>query len=184
MTSIQNIPLRTIDGREASLGDYVGSVLLVVNVASKCGLTPQYEGLEALYRDYRDRGLVVLGFPANDFLQQEPGTEAEIAEFCRTAYDVSFPMFAKISVAGAQRHPLYAALTAAQPVSQSPNGSAMRDRLASKGIPIHPEPEVLWNFEKFVIGRDGAVVARFAPDTPPDDPELRATLEGALAKAG
>jgi len=181
MTSIQDIPVKTIAGADTTLRAHEGSVLLVVNVASKCGLTPQYEGLEALYRRYRDRGLVVLGFPANNFLQQEPGTEAEIADFCRTTYDVSFPMFAKISVAGPDRHPLYAALTQAKPEAAGPNGKAMRARLESKDIPIHPEPEVLWNFEKFVIGRDGSVLARFAPDTPPDDPALVAAIERALA---
>lgn len=180
MTAIQNIPLRTIDGQGATLGDHAGSVLLVVNVASKCGLTPQYEGLETLYRVYRERGLMVLGFPANNFLQQEPGTDEEIAAFCATTYDVTFPMFAKISVAGEDRHPLYAALTAAQPKADGPNGNAMRERLAGKNIPIHPEPEVLWNFEKFVLGRNGEVVARFAPDTPLDDPALLQAIEREL----
>lgn len=180
MTAIQDIPLKTIDGQDATLADHAGSVLLVVNTASKCGLTPQYEGLEKLYRAYNDRGLVVLGFPANNFLQQEPGTDDEIATFCATTYDVTFPMFAKISVAGGDRHPLYAALTAAEPEATSPNGNAMRERLAGKNIPIHPAPEVLWNFEKFLIGRDGSVVARFAPDTPPDDENLIAAIDKAL----
>jgi len=180
MTDIQTIPLKTIDRKDATLGDYAGKVLLVVNVASKCGLTPQYEGLEALYRAHADKGLVVLGFPANNFLAQEPGTEEEIANFCATTYDVTFPMFAKISVAGEDRHPLYAALTAAEPEAHSPNGKAMRERLASKNIPIHAEPEILWNFEKFLVGRDGKVIGRFAPDTPPTDPTLAAAIETAL----
>ncbi|QIG78866.1 glutathione peroxidase [Stakelama tenebrarum] len=180
-TELQTVPVRTIDGRDASLGDYAGKVLLVVNVASKCGLTPQYEGLEALYRSKKDAGLVVLGFPANNFLAQEPGTEEEIATFCSTEYDVTFPMFSKISVAGEDRHALYSALVAAEPEAQGPNGEAMRERLSSKNIPIHPKPEVLWNFEKFVIGRDGEVAARFAPDTPPSDPELLAAIDKALA---
>lgn len=181
MTAIQDIPLKTIDGQDVTLGDHAGSVLLVVNVASKCGLTPQYEGLEKLYRAYNDSGLVVLGFPANNFLQQEPGTDEEIASFCSTTYDVTFPMFSKISVAGEDRHPLYAALTAAQPKADGPNGNAMRERLAGKNIPIHPEPEVLWNFEKFVVGRNGDIVARFAPDTPLDDAALVKTIERELA---
>ncbi|MGJ8537842.1 MAG: glutathione peroxidase [Parasphingopyxis sp.] len=181
MTSaIQSIPLKTIDGKDATLADYAGSVLLIVNTASKCGLTPQYEGLEALYRANRDKGLVILGFPANNFLAQEPGSEEEIAEFCSLTYDVSFPMFAKISVAGEDRHPLYAALTAAQPEAASPNGKAMRERLAGKDIPIWDEPEILWNFEKFLVSRDGRVAARFAPDTPPDDPALLAALKKLL----
>jgi len=180
--SIQSIPVKTIDGGDASLGDYAGKVLLVVNVASKCGLTPQYQGLEELYRDKRDSGLVVLGFPANNFLGQEPGTDSEIASFCKLTYDVSFPMFSKISVAGEDRHPLYAALVAARPEAYSPNGDAMRERLAGKDIPIWPKPEVLWNFEKFLIGRDGQVIGRFAPDTPVNDPALVAAVDQALAR--
>ena len=112
---IHDIPLVRIDGTPASLGDYKGKVLFIVNVASKCGLTPQYEGLESLYRTYRDQGLVVLGFPANDFAGQEPGTEAEINEFCRSTYGVAFPMFAKIAVTGPDKHPLYETLIAARP---------------------------------------------------------------------
>ncbi len=180
-TDIQSIPLKTIDGKDASLGDYAGKVLLVVNTASKCGLTPQYEGLETLYRDKKDAGFEVLGFPANNFLQQEPGTEDEIASFCKLTYDVSFPMFSKVSAAGEDRHPLYTALIAAQPEAFSPNGEGMRERLNSKDIPIWPAPEVLWNFEKFLIGKDGNVVARFAPDCPPDAPELLAAIDKALA---
>lgn len=179
--SIQSIPVKTIDGADASLGDYAGKVLLVVNVASKCGLTPQYEGLEELYHNKQDSGLVVLGFPANNFLGQEPGTDEEIASFCKLTYDVSFPMFSKISVAGDDRHPLYVALVTAQSEAYSPNGDAMRERLVGKNIPIWPKPEVLWNFEKFLIGRDGKVVGRFAPDTPANDSALLAAIEQALA---
>tara|TARA_R110002033_G_scaffold32379_2_gene69578 strand:- start:644 stop:1192 length:549 start_codon:yes stop_codon:yes gene_type:complete len=180
-TAIQTIPLKTIDGKETTLADYTGSVLLIVNTASKCGLTPQYKGLEALYRANKDKGFVILGFPANNFLAQEPGTEQEIAEFCTLTYDVSFPMFSKISVAGDDRHPLYDALTAEQPEAVSPNGNAMRDRLASKDIPIWDAPEVLWNFEKFLLSREGKVVARFTPDTSPDDPAMVAAIERYLA---
>jgi len=175
---LYDIPLKTIDGRPAKLGDHAGKVLLVVNVASKCGLTPQYEGLEKLYAARRDEGLVVLGFPANDFRGQEPGTESEIAEFCSTTYGVDFPMFEKISVVGAQKHPLYQALTAAEPATR--RDAAMRARLQDRGIETGPPGEVLWNFEKFVIGRDGGVVARFSPDVQPDDPELAAALDAAL----
>jgi glutathione peroxidase len=182
MTAIQDIPLKTIDGRPATLGDYSGKALLVVNTASKCGLTPQYEGLEALYRDYRERGLEVLGFPANDFRGQEPGSDAEIAGFCQTNYAIDFPMFAKISVAGEGKHPLYAALTAAQPVATSTSGGGMRERLSAHGIEPNPEPEVLWNFEKFVVSPTGEVVARFAPDTAPNDPALVETIEANLPK--
>jgi glutathione peroxidase len=177
---LADIPLKTIREEPASLADYAGKVALVVNVASKCGLTPQYEGLEALYRAYRDKGFVVLGFPANDFGAQEPGTNAEIAAFCTTNFAVDFPMFAKITVVGPDKHPLYAALTEAAPTARG-DGAAFRERLTGFGITPNPEPEVLWNFEKFLIGRDGAVIARFAPTTTPDDPALIGAIEAALA---
>ncbi|MET4633759.1 glutathione peroxidase [Kaistia defluvii] len=153
---LYDIPVNRIDGSQASLGDYAGRVLLVVNVASKCGLTPQYDGLEALYRTYKDRGLTVVGFPANNFMGQEPGTNAEIQDFCRLTYGVDFPMFAKISVKGDDRHPLYDALAGDEDIS--------------------------WNFEKFLIGRDGKVVARFAPKTEPQDPAVVEAIETELAK--
>ena len=181
MTSaVAAIPLETIDGKPASLGDYAGKVALVVNVASKCGLTPQYEGLEALYRDYRDKGLVVLGFPANDFGAQEPGTNEEIASFCTTKFAVDFPMFAKITVVGPDKHPLYKALTSAKPEAQG-DAAGFRERLKGYGMTPNPVPEILWNFEKFLVGKDGKVVARFAPSTAPDDPALVGAIEAALA---
>ena len=179
MTAIQDMPLKTIAGDDDSLANHAGKVLLVVNVASKCGLTPQYEGLEALYEKYRDQGLEVLGFPANNFGAQEPGTNEEIQSFCTTNYGVAFPMFGKISVAGDDAHPLYRALTEA--VATSPGeGGGMRAKLEGYGIKPNPEPEVLWNFEKFLVGRDGEVVARFAPDTAPDDPALVGAIEREL----
>ncbi|WP_221791822.1 glutathione peroxidase [Aquisediminimonas sediminicola] len=178
-TAIENIPLKTIAGADSSLGDYAGKVRLVVNVASKCGLTSQYEGLEALYRDYQDKGLVVLGFPANDFGAQEPGSNDEIADFCRTNFSIDFPMFAKIPVTGEGKHPLYAALTSAQPKATG-DGDAFRGMLKGHNIEPTQEPEVLWNFEKFLIGRDGAVIGRFVPGTAPNDPALVAAIEGAL----
>jgi len=180
MTTIQDIPLKTIAGQDDSLANHAGKVLLVVNVASKCGLTPQYDGLEKLHAAYRNRGFEVLGFPANNFGAQEPGTDAEIAEFCSLTYDVDFPLFSKISVVGDDKHPLYAALTATQPIATSTSGGGMRERLAGHGITPNPEPEILWNFEKFLIDRDGEVIARFAPDTSPDDPALVAAIEQAL----
>jgi glutathione peroxidase len=179
-TALQDIPVKTITEADASLADYAGKVALVVNVASKCGLTPQYEGLEKLYADYRDRGFVVLGFPANDFAAQEPGTNAEIADFCQTKFAVDFPMFAKITVVGEDKHPLYKALTEAAPVAQG-DAEGFRERLRGYGMTPNPEPEVLWNFEKFLVGKDGSVVARFAPTTTPDDPALVAAIETALA---
>jgi glutathione peroxidase len=176
MSALADIPLRTIRGENASLGDYAGRVLLVVNTASKCGLTPQYEGLESLYRDYREKGLVVLGFPANDFAGQEPGTNDEIESFCTTNFGVDFPMFEKLVATGPEKHPLYAALIEAVP--QAVNDGAFRERLGTRA---NPAPELLWNFEKFLIGRDGEVIARFAPDTAPNDPALVAAIEKALA---
>lgn len=181
MTAIQDIALKTITGSDASLGDYAGKVVLAVNVASKCGLTPQYEGLEALYARYRDQGLVVAGFPANDFGAQEPGSNDEIAEFCTTNFGVDFPMFEKIQVTGADKHPLYAALTNAAPTALG-DPEAFRERLRDFGMTPNPEPEILWNFEKFLIGRDGDVVGRFAPTTAPDDAALIGAIEAELAK--
>ena len=178
-TPIQSIPLTTIDGAAATLADHAGKVLLLVNVASKCGLTPQYEGLERLYRDKRDAGLEVLGFPANDFKGQEPGSEAEIKQFCSLSYDVTFPLFSKITVTGEQTHPLYRALTAAQP--QATGEGPFRERLAGLGIEPNPVPGVLWNFEKFLVGKHGQVIGRFAPDVSADDPRLREAIDAALA---
>jgi glutathione peroxidase len=180
ITPLQTIPIKTIHNQNASLADYAGKVVLVVNVASKCGLTPHYEGLERLHRDYGARGLVVTGFPANDFGAQEPGSDTEIADFCRTNFSVDFPMFSKIVVTGSTKHPLYAALTSAVPQAQG-EGADFRDKLRGYGITSTEEPEVLWNFEKFLIGRDGKVAARFAPTTAPDDPALIAAIEAAIA---
>ncbi|MCG5237433.1 glutathione peroxidase [Xanthobacter oligotrophicus] len=174
-----DIPLKRIDGTPATLGDFGGKVLLVVNVASKCGLTPQYAALEKLYEARHGDGLEILGFPANDFGAQEPGTESEIASFCSLTYGVTFPLFEKISVAVATRHPLYDTLVAAQPEAEG--AEAMRQRFASRGRTMPPSSDVMWNFEKFVVGRDGRVIARFAPDVTPDDPRLTEALDAALA---
>lgn len=178
--AITDIPLKTIDGKPATLGDYAGKVLLVVNVASKCGLTPQYEGLEALYKARKDEGLTVLGFPANNFREQEPGTNEEIKAFCSTTYGVDFPLFSKISVVGDDQHPLYAALTQAKPDAQGEG--FMRERLSSRGVDVAPKPGIVWNFEKFLIGRDGQVVDRFSPDVPPDDERIIKAIDKALAQ--
>lgn len=182
MTDLANIPLSRIDGRPDSLSAHAGKVLLIVNVASKCGLTPQYEGLEALYRRLGDRGFEVLGFPANDFGAQEPGTHEEIVEFCSLNYGVSFPLFAKADVTGAGKQPLYAALTAARPDKTGP-AAEFRERLKGYGMTPTEDPEVLWNFEKFLVGRDGRVIGRFAPGVAPDDPVLIDAIEAALAAA-
>jgi glutathione peroxidase len=180
MAALQDIPLKRIDGAADTLGAHKGKVLLVVNVASKCGLTPQYEGLEKLYETKRAAGLEVLGFPANNFREQEPGTDAEIAEFCQSTYDVKFPLFSKLSVVGVDQHPLYAELTKAQPAATGEG--PMRARLEGFKIAANPAPDVLWNFEKFVVGRNGQVVARFAPDVTADDPRLVDVLDAELAK--
>jgi glutathione peroxidase len=179
--TIYDIPVKTIEGGEGSLRPYAGKVLLIVNVASKCGLTPQYEALEKLYESERSRGLVVVGFPANDFGAQEPGTNEEIAEFCSTKFGVQFPLFEKISVKGDARHPLYSELIAAQPTADG-NGNEFREKLAGYGVTPDSPAGILWNFEKFVIGRDGRVAARFAPDVAPDDPKVLAAIEAELAK--
>lgn len=161
--SIYDFSVKRIDGTAVPLDAYKGRVLLVVNVASKCGLTPQYEGLEALHDRFAQRGLSVLGFPANDFLWQEPGTNAEIATFCRSTYGVKFDMFEKIAVKGKAQDPLYAWLT--------------KQDAPPKGGP----GAISWNFEKFVVDREGHVVARFDPKTAPTDPKVVSAIEAALA---
>ncbi len=159
--SVLDFSLKDIHGQETSLADFSGKVLLLVNTASKCGLTPQYKALEAVYRRYKDQGLVILGFPANNFLGQEPGSEKEIAEFCQINYGVSFPMFSKISVRGKKIHPLYKFLV---------------EKETNPGF----EGKIGWNFTKFLVNRQGLVVARFEPRKVPDDPEVIAAIEKAL----
>ncbi|CAN5398377.1 glutathione peroxidase [soil metagenome] len=181
MPTLTEIPVKRIDGAATTLDEFRGKVMLIVNVASKCGLTKQYEGLEAVYREHRDAGFVVLGFPANDFAGQEPGSNDEIAQFCSTKFDVDFPLFEKISVTGAGQHPLYKALTEAVPTAISKPGTDFRKDLEGYGIKPNPVPEVLWNFEKFLIGRDGKVAARFSPDVTPDDPIVEAAIAKAIA---
>jgi glutathione peroxidase len=178
--TIQDIPLTTIDGAATTLEAYKGNVLLIVNVASQCGLTPQYEALERVYEQHREKGFAVLGFPANNFGAQEPGTDAEIAEFCTTKFSVAFPMFSKISVVGEDQHPLYKELTHAVPRAEGEPDS-FRERLRGFGMTPNEDPDVLWNFEKFLVGRDGKVVTRFAPTVAPDDPLVLGAIEAALA---
>ncbi len=166
-TAVTEIPVRTMAGKEITLGEFKGKVALVVNVASKCGLTPQYQGLETLYKNYREKGFVVLGFPANDFGRQEPGTNEEIQSFCSTNFGVDFPMFEKIAVLGEGKHPLYKALTAAQPHATAVNPEEFREHLKSFGGRGRPKrPEVLWNSEKFLLNRKGGRWwLRFSPET-------------------
>jgi glutathione peroxidase len=159
--SFHDIKVKDIDGKDTSLKEYRGKVLLIVNVASKCGLTPQYEKLELLHQKYKDKGFAVLGFPCNQFGGQEPGTNEDIKQFCSKTYGVSFPMFDKIDVNGAKRHPLYAALAGEQ----------------------SPFPgDIKWNFAKFLVGRDGRILERFEPKTKPDSPEITGAIESALAR--
>lgn len=178
MTALAEIPLKRIDGAPDSLAAHAGKALLVVNVASKCGFTKQYAGLEALYAAKSAQGFEVLGFPANDFGGQEPGSEAEIAEFCSATYGVNFPMFTKLVATGPQKHPLYAALTEALP--EALDGAATAANLARYGIKPGAPGEILWNFEKFLIGRDGRPLARFASGVTPEDPRLIAAINEAL----
>jgi glutathione peroxidase len=159
--SVLDHRVKRIDGTSQDLADYRGQVLLLVNVASRCGLTPQYEGLESLYERYRDRGFAVLGFPANDFAGQEPGSDAEIASFCRSTYGVAFPLFSKLSVKGPDQHPLYRELTR---------------------LPAPIGGEVQWNFQKYLVNRRGEVVAKFDPRTAPEDPALVSRVEALLAE--
>ena len=156
--TLYDIPVKTLSGEDSSLGALAGKTLLVVNVASKCGLTPQYAALEALHARLADRGFSVVGFPCNQFMGQEPGTAEEIEQFCSTTYGVTFPMFEKIEVNGEGRHPIYDKLT------------AVPDADGAAG-------DVQWNFEKFLLDPDGAVLARFRPQTVPDDPEVLAAIE-------
>jgi glutathione peroxidase len=159
---LHNVPLTTIDGSDANLADYAGRTLLIVNVASKCGFTRQYEGLEKLHEQYADRGFAVLGFPCNQFGGQEPGTAEEIQEFCSTTWGVTFPLFEKVDVNGPGRHPLFAALTQ----TADSDGDA---------------GDVKWNFEKFLVTRDGTVAGRYRSNIEPDDPDLLVAVEKALA---
>ncbi len=177
---IYDFTLKTIDGTPTSLSTFKGKALLLVNVASKCGLTPQYEGLEALYEKYKDKGLVVIGFPANNFGAQEPGTHAEIQEFCRSNFGIQFPMFEKISVKGADQHPLYKYLTETHPQTLNANGNTFEERLKGYGITRENSKDILWNFEKFLIDRNGNIAERFSPDTEANNADLIKKIETAL----
>jgi glutathione peroxidase len=182
---IYDIPVHRISGEGTSLAGYRGKVLLIVNVASQCGLTKQYDALEKLYTRFKDSGLLVLGFPANDFGAQEPGSNSEIQAFCTGTFGVDFPMFEKIAVTGPSTHPLYQALIAAHPRANSPTRDGFRENLngflSQSGATTNPEPGILWNFEKFLIDRNGQVIARFSPEITPDDPTILVAIESALA---
>jgi glutathione peroxidase len=179
MATLFEVPLKTISGDSTTLAPYQGHVLLIVNVASQCGLTPQYEGLEQLYSTYKHCGFDVLAFPANDFGGQEPGTSQEIQKFCTVSYNVTFPLFEKITTTGPEKHPLYEALTTAQPVARVADPE-FKTKLRGYGLTVRDLPELTWNFEKFLVNRKGQVVARFAPDTLPTDPIVIQAIEREL----
>ncbi len=178
--TLYQIPLKTLDGTATTLDAWRDRVLLVVNVASRCGLTAQYEQLESLHKAFQERGFSVLGFPCNQFLEQEPGTNEEIQTFCSTTYGVTFPLFDKTDVNGVQRHPLYQALVNAQPEAERPEGSGFLERMIAKGRAPAEPGDILWNFEKFLIDKQGNVIARFSPDMAPDAPQVLKRIEQAL----
>jgi len=178
MTTAYDFAETTASGEQVPLRDYQGQVLLIVNVASKCGLTPQYEGLEALYRDQKERGLQVLGFPCNQFKEQEPGTDAEIQDFCTSTYDVTFPVFAKIEVNGPHADPLYQWLRAEAPGDFGPQYGGFYEAISKLRPGADGSDEVKWNFTKFLVGRDGQVIKRYEPPVAPAD--IQADLESYL----
>ena len=179
MPTLFDLPLNTIAGQPTTLAPYRGHVLLIVNTASKCGLTPQYEALEKLYGTYKHCGFDILAFPSNDFAGQEPGTSEEIQNFCTTSFNVTFPMFEKVVTTGPEKSPLYRQLIDAQPVARVAD-PGFKDKLRGYGLTVHDAPELTWNFEKFLVNRRGQVVARFAPDTLPTDPILIQAIEREL----
>ena len=178
--NIYDFSLTQMDGVKVNLSSYKEKVLLIVNVASKCGLTPQYEGLEKLYKQYQKQGFEVLGFPANEFMAQEPGSNSEIQEFCRMNFGVEFPMFEKIVVKGEGQHPLYNYLTTQRPEAvMKPNGSLI-ERLNAKGLLSGKPNDIKWNFEKFLVNKRGEVVGRFSPELDPLDPIITSAIEKEL----
>lgn len=180
--NIYDFKVADINGKPKGLAEYAGKVMLIVNVASKCGLTPQYEGLEKLYERYHDQGFEVLGFPANEFLGQEPGTNEEIQQFCQMNFGVKFPLFQKIVVKGEGQHPLYHYLTTTQKEARSKEGGQLLQKLKEKNLLSGEPHDIKWNFEKFLIGKKGEIVARFTPDVDPQDETLVTMLESELKK--
>jgi glutathione peroxidase len=180
MTALTDIPVKKIDGTQTTLAEFKGKVVLVVNVASKCGLTSQYEALEKVYEKYGPNNFVVLGFPANEFKGQEPGTNKEIQEFCTLNFGVKFPMFEKIVVKGPGQHPLYKELTTLQPKATTKALSGFAQKLKGAGLLGGNPQDIMWNFEKFLINKKGEVVGRFAPDMTPDDDVIIQKIEQEL----
>ena len=179
MTDLYDIKVKDIEGNETTLEPFCDKVLLIVNVASKCGLTPQYKALQDFYEHTKDLGFEVLAFPSNDFAGQEPGSEAEIENFCTTEYGVTFPMFSKIQVTGDEKHPLYQHLINEAP--ETVNREEMVGQLEKYDITPTVAPEVVWNFEKFIVCRSGQVIGRFSPDTTLEDTNLTSTIHKALS---
>jgi glutathione peroxidase len=178
--SVYDFTLNRIDGKATPLNEFKGKVLMIVNVASKCGLTPQYEGLEKLYEKYQDQGLVVLGIPANEFLAQEPGSNQEIQQFCTMNFGVKFPMFEKIVVKGPGQHPLYTYLTHTKPEATLKPQGTLLERLGSKGLLSADPKDIKWNFEKFLVDKNGHVLERFSPEIDPMDQVILSAIEKTL----
>jgi glutathione peroxidase len=181
MSHLYDFEVKNIDGKTVKLADFSERALLIVNVASKCGLTPQYEGLEKLYEKYHERGLEVLGFPANEFLSQEPGSNEEIKKFCTMNFGVKFPMFEKIIVKGEDQHPLYQFLTSTKPQATMKPGGSLMERLNSKGLLTGGPDDIKWNFEKFLVNKRGEIVERFSPELDPLDPLITQAIEKVLS---
>ncbi|KYG70630.1 glutathione peroxidase [Bdellovibrio bacteriovorus] len=179
-TGFYAFTMKNIRGESTPLENFKGKVALVVNVASECGLTPQYEGLEKIYEKYQEKGFTILGFPANEFGAQEPGSNAEIQSFCQSKFGIKFPMFEKIVVKGEDQHPLYRFLIEKKPTATLKDGVNFEQQLKEYGIVREKKEDILWNFEKFLINREGEVIARFSPDITPEDPIIIKALEAAL----
>ncbi|MDB5100614.1 MAG: glutathione peroxidase [Cyanobacteria bacterium RYN_339] len=180
MNTFHETQVNRIDGVPVGLDSYAGQVALVVNVASQCGLTPQYEGLVRLHQRFRERGFTVLAFPANEFGAQEPGTSEDIQLFCSTRFGVDFPLFEKIVVKGPEQHPLYRHLTKEQPQADNGGDDTLRERLENAGLGGGEPHEILWNFEKFLVDREGRIVSRFAPNVTPEDERVITAIEALL----
>ena len=180
MSNIANIEFKDAGGNVKTISDFKGKAYLVVNTASKCGLTPQYEGLEALYEKYKDKGLVVLGFPDNEFLAQEPGTNEEIQEFCRANFNIKFPVNEKIVVKGEGQHPLYKALTTGKKEAVKNQNGEFEAKLTGAGLITGAPEDIHWNFEKFLVDADGNIVERYFPDIAPNDERITTKIESLL----
>lgn len=179
-SKISQIEFKMADGKTTTLSAFDAKAIMVVNVASKCGLTPQYEGLETLYEKYKDKGFLVVGFPANEFAGQEPGTDEEIQKFCVSSFGVKFPVAAKLVVKGEGQHPLFELLTEEKPVATMKVGGTLEAKLREHGLLNGKPGDIMWNFEKFLLDKNGNVVNRFAPDITPDDPAIAHAIESVL----